>query len=116
MCGDKIEQLASAVEALRARPSRCSSLVIYDHEGSTLICPAPTDVLWLERQIRSVTSRGNTPPCSPGVSQCGRAAQKPRAPRFVHRVLLLPRPGQCGPQLARDLAGSAPRCAVRGSR
>jgi Ca-activated chloride channel family protein len=92
MCGDKIEQAReAAVEALRRLDRRdVFSLVIYDHEVSTLISPqAPTDVLWLERQIRSVTSRGNTALFA-GVSQGAAELRKNLERRgFVHRVLLL---------------------------
>jgi len=92
MSGDKIEQAReAAVEALRRLDRRdVFSLVIYDHEVSTLISPqAPTDVLWLERQIRSITSRGNTALFA-GVSQGAAELRKNLERRgFVHRVLLL---------------------------
>ena len=92
MSGDKIEQAReAAVEALRRLDRRdVFSLVIYDHEVSTLISPQPpTDVLWLERQIRSVTSRGNTALFA-GVSQGAAELRKNLERRgFVHRVLLL---------------------------
>lgn len=107
MSGDKIEQAReAAVEALRRLDRRdVFSLVIYDHEVSTLIAPqAPTDVLWLERQIRSVTSRGNTALFA-GVSQGAAELRKNLERRgFVHRVLLLS-DGQAnvGPSSADDL-------------
>jgi Ca-activated chloride channel family protein len=92
MSGDKIEQAReAAVEALRRLDRRdIFSLVIYDHEVSTLISPqAPTDVLWLERQIRSITSRGNTALFA-GVSQGAAELRKNLERRgFVDRVLLL---------------------------
>lgn len=92
MSGEKIEQAReAAIEALRRLDRRdVFSLVIYDHEVSTLISPqAPTDVLWLERQIRSVTSRGNTALFA-GVSQGAAELRKNLERRgFVHRVLLL---------------------------
>ncbi len=92
MSGDKIHQAReAAVEALRRLdPRDVFSLVIYDHEVSTLIPPqAPTDVSWLERQIRGVTSRGNTALFA-GVSQGAAELRKNLERRgFVHRVLLL---------------------------
>jgi Ca-activated chloride channel family protein len=107
MSGDKIEQAReAAVEALRRLDRRdVFSLVIYDHEVSTLISPqAPTDVLWLERQIRGITSRGNTALFA-GVSQGAAELRKNLERRgFVHRVLLLS-DGQAnvGPSSADDL-------------
>ena len=107
MSGDKIAQAReAAVEALRRLDRRdVFSLVIYDHEVSTLISPqAPTDVLWLERQIRSITSRGNTALFA-GVSQGAAELRKNLERRgYVHRVLLLS-DGQAnvGPSSADDL-------------
>ncbi len=92
MSGDKIAQAReAAIEALRRLDRRdVFSLVVYDHEVSTLISPqAPTDLSWLERQIRGITSRGNTALFA-GVSQ-GAAELRKNLERsgFVHRVLLL---------------------------
>ncbi len=92
MSGDKIAQAReAAIEALRRLDRRdVFSLVVYDHEVSTLIAPqAPTDLSWLERQIRAITSRGNTALFA-GVSQ-GAAELRKNLERsgFVHRVLLL---------------------------
>ena len=92
MAGDKISQAReAAVEALRRLDRRdVFSVVIYDHEVSTLVSPqAPTDVAWLERQIRGITARGNTALFA-GVSQ-GAAELRKNLERsgYVHRVLLL---------------------------
>ena len=92
MGGEKIVQAReAAVEALRRLDRRdVFSVVIYDHEVSTLISPqAPTDVAWLERQIRGITARGNTALFA-GVSQ-GAAELRKNLERtgYVHRVLLL---------------------------
>lgn len=92
MSGDKIAQAReAAVEALHRLDRRdLFSLVIYDHEVSTLIAPQhPTDVSWLERQIRGISSRGNTALFA-GVSQGAAELRKNLERRgFVHRVLLL---------------------------
>ncbi len=115
MSGDKIVQAReAAAEALRRLDRRdVFSLVVYDHEVSTLISPqAPTDVSWLERQIRSITARGNTALFA-GVSQ-GAAELRKNLERagFVHRVLLLSDGmANVGPSSAGDLGrlGSALR-------
>ena len=107
MSGDKIAQAReAAIEALRRLDRRdVFSLVIYDHEVSTLVSPqAPTEVQRLERQIRSITSRGNTALFA-GVSQGAAELRKNLERRgFVHRVLLLS-DGQAnvGPSSADDL-------------
>jgi Ca-activated chloride channel family protein len=107
MSGDKIVQAReAAVEALRRLDRRdVFSVVIYDHEVSTLISPqAPTDAVWLERQIRGIAARGNTALFA-GVSQ-GAAELRKNLERvgYVHRVLLLS-DGQAnvGPSSADDL-------------
>jgi Ca-activated chloride channel family protein len=92
MGGDKIVQAReAAVEALRRLDRRdVFSVVIYDHEVSTLISPqSPTDAAWLERQIRGISARGNTALFA-GVSQ-GAAELRKNLERsgYVHRVLLL---------------------------
>jgi Ca-activated chloride channel family protein len=92
MSGEKIVRAQeAAIEALHRLDRRdLFSLVIYDHEVATLIAPqAPTDVSWLERQIRGISSRGNTALFA-GVSQ-GAAELRKNLERagYVHRVLLL---------------------------
>ena len=92
MGGEKIIRARdAAIEALHRLDRRdMFSVVIFDHEVSTLISPqSPTDAAWLERQIHSVTARGNTALFA-GVSQ-GAAELRKNLERsgFVHRVLLL---------------------------
>ncbi len=92
MSGEKIARAQeAAIEALHRLDRRdLFSLVIYDHEVATLIAPqAPTDTRWLERQIRGISSRGNTALFA-GVSQ-GAAELRKNLERsgYVHRVLLL---------------------------
>jgi len=92
MGGEKIVRARdAAIEALHRLDRRdMFSVVIFDHEVSTLISPqSPTDAAWLERQIHSVTARGNTALFA-GVSQ-GAAELRKNLERsgFVHRVLLL---------------------------
>ncbi len=92
MNGDKLVQArAAAVEALSRLDRRdLLSVVVYDHEVSTLIAPQhPNDLGRLERQIRGITSRGNTALFA-GVSQGAAELRKNLERRgFVHRVLLL---------------------------
>lgn len=92
MSGDKIEKAReAAIEALRRLDRRdFFSLVVFDHEVSTVIAPQhPTETYALERQIRAINSRGNTAIYA-GVNQ-GAAELRKNLERedCVHRVLLL---------------------------
>ncbi|MFT3829478.1 MAG: VWA domain-containing protein [Opitutaceae bacterium] len=92
MSGEKIVRAQeAAIEALHRLDVRdLFSLVIYDHEVATIIAPqSPTDTGRLERQIRGISSRGNTALFA-GVSQ-GAAELRKNLERsgYVHRVLLL---------------------------
>jgi len=107
MSGEKLERAReAAVEALRRLDRHdMFSVVIYDHEVSTLISPqAPTDVAWLERQIRGITARGNTALFA-GVSQGAAELRKNlEHSGYVHRVLLLSDGmANVGPSSADDL-------------
>lgn len=91
MSGDKIEHAReAALEAVRRLgPDDLVSLVIYDHEVSTLV-PAQSarNREWIEAQIRSITSRGNTALYG-GVSQGAAEVRKHAGERYVSRLILL---------------------------
>jgi Ca-activated chloride channel family protein len=91
MSGDKIENAReAALEAVRRLgPDDVVSLVIYDHEVSTLV-PAQSarNREWIEAQIRSIHSRGNTALYG-GVSQGAAEVRKHAGGRYVSRLILL---------------------------
>ncbi|MBI5445694.1 MAG: VWA domain-containing protein [Deltaproteobacteria bacterium] len=91
MAGDKIEKAReAAIEALRRLgPRDLFSLVAYDHEVDTVV-PAQSAgrTEWIEGQIRSVGSRGNTALFG-GVSQGAAEVRKNAHRPYVNRVILL---------------------------
>ena len=107
MAGDKIERAReAAIEALRRLDRRdLFSLVIFDHEVSTLIPPQhPFETAGLEQRIHAISARGNTALYA-GVNQ-GAAELRKNLERtgYVHRVLLLSDGlANVGPSLPSDL-------------
>lgn len=91
MSGAKIAHAReAAIEAVRRLgPDDLVSLVIYDHEVETLV-PAQSarNSEWIEAQIRSIQSRGNTALYG-GVSQGAAEVRKNAGGRFVSRIILL---------------------------
>lgn len=91
MSGEKIEKAKeAAIEALRRlSDGDLFSLVVYDHNVSTII-PAQSarNTEWIESRIKSISPGGNTALFG-GVSQGASEIRKNLESRYVHRIILL---------------------------